>query len=46
MTCKRKIDVDLQRKFIKTCMPLNSSVLPKYDGKCSKMYSKLKCMQA
>ena len=27
MTCKRKIDVDLQRKFIKTCMPLNSRVL-------------------
>ena len=32
MTCKRKIDVDLQSASlssdIKTCMPLNSSVLP------------------
>ena len=27
MTCKRKIDDELKRKLIKTCMPLNSRVL-------------------
>ena len=27
ITCKRKIDVELKRKLIKTCMPLNSRVL-------------------
>ena len=26
-TCKRKIDVELKRKLIETCMPLNSRVL-------------------